>query len=800
MLSLENEISQIRKFLPSQAPLKDFIHHNTLHAFQKNKFAKALELASEIYQTYRTLNLNTYYQFLEDGKISMKKVERLIDSRNDLNEAQKKEILYWILAKKLEPRNPPGRSKIRDQWKIRTGVDLDEVVTPLLFRIVSQYLDQGISLWPMPESEVKTLWECIRDLVSSDGFGLAPLTDTVCKDLMTLSADQAVEVALGKLVDFSLRSKYLWETCFAHPGWSGMVSVLDAEPHLLSRPRKIQFLDFVALKLVLEVGVLSKLCDLEPIRSCLVSKHSENKKDIAEYAREILQQGLEETYYQSVLELIKNNQKEKKTRASVQAFFCIDDRECSIRRHLENIDASIETFGTPGFFGIDAMIHRDGELLPIKSCPAPVKPKHLIVQKNERLRQKRRQKDSIIQQIQGSTGKSVLSGFLNMPNLGAKATLRLVSDMLNPFSHSNTFEYGHVVHEGELHLLANEDQKQNSKYQLGYSLNEMATRVAYVLQSVGVKEFAPLIVIVAHGSSSANNPYFAAYDCGACSGKPGAANARAFAAMANMPEVRKVLLEEYEIRVPDDTWFVPAMHDTCAEKIIFFDLDKIPSQACEKINQFTANFERALDANAIERCRAFKLIHKNIKPKQARKALALRSTSIFEPRPELNHAGNASCIVGRRELTRNISLNRRAFLQSYDPSVDSQGVLLEEVLSAVIPVCAGINLEYYFSRIDPDKYGAGTKLPHNVIGLIGVANGVGGDLLTGLPIQMTEFHDPIRLMLVVEQKPEVVKKVLKENPALGEWVFNEWVILFVADTTGNSPQFYRLENAEVIVA
>jgi uncharacterized protein YbcC (UPF0753/DUF2309 family) len=93
----------------------------------------------------------------------------------------------------------------------------------------------------------------------------------------------------------------------------------------------------------------------------------------------------------------------------------------------------------------------------------------------------------------------------------------------------------------------------------------------------------------------------------------------------------------------------------------------------------------------------------------------------------------------------------------------------------VIPVCAGINLEYFFSRIDPRVYGAGTKLPHNVNGLLGVCNGIEGDLLTGLPTQMTEVHDPVRLLVVVEQSPEVALKAARRNAAVFELIENEWV-------------------------
>jgi uncharacterized protein YbcC (UPF0753/DUF2309 family) len=132
-------------------------------------------------------------------------------------------------------------------------------------------------------------------------------------------------------------------------------------------------------------------------------------------------------------------------------------------------------------------------------------------------------------------------------------------------------------------------------------------------------------------------------------------------------------------------------------------------------------------------------------------------------------------------MTRNIFLDRRPFMNSYDYRNDPEGKYLLNILNAAAPVCGGINLEYYFSRVDQVKLGAGTKLPHNVIGLFGVANGVEGDLRPGLPSQMIEVHDPIRILFVVEHIPEIVLKTIQRNPATYEWFINEWVQLAVKD-------------------
>src|SRR5690606_29013332 len=133
-----------------------------------------------------------------------------------------------------------------------------------------------------------------------------------------------------------------------------------------------------------------------------------------------------------------------------------------------------------------------------------------------------------------------------------------------------------------------------------------------------------------------------------------------------------------------------------------------------------------------------------------------RATLYAQPRPEYGHCTNAICIVGRRPATRGLHLDRRAFLVSYDPTIDGDHTILERVLAAVGPVGAGISLEYYFSAVDNGVFGCGTKLPHNVTSLLGVMNGHQSDLQTGLPLQMVEIHEAMRLLLIVEATPHAL--------------------------------------------
>jgi hypothetical protein len=140
-------------------------------------------------------------------------------------------------------------------------------------------------------------------------------------------------------------------------------------------------------------------------------------------------------------------------------------------------------------------------------------------------------------------------------------------------------------------------------------------------------------------------------------------------------------------------------------------------------------------------------------------------------------------------------LDRRAFLQSYDPRVDDANqTLLTSILGAIFPVCGGINLEYYFSHIDPDRYGCGTKLPHNLAALVGVMNGSASDLQPGLPWQMVEIHEPVRLLVLVQATPASIIQILDRNPNLAEMAYGGWLQLATFD--GEQGQIHLLKNRQ----
>ena len=122
---------------------------------------------------------------------------------------------------------------------------------------------------------------------------------------------------------------------------------------------------------------------------------------------------------------------------------------------------------------------------------------------------------------------------------------------------------------------------------------------------------------------------------------------------------------------------------------------------------------------------------------------------------------------------------------------DPNNTSLAGLLGAVIPVCAGISLEYYFSFVDNERYGCGTKLPHNVTGLVGVMNGYESDLRTGLPWQMVEIHEPVRNLFVIESTPERIEATIRANALNWEFLSKRWIRVAAMDPDTGAMQMYR---------
>jgi hypothetical protein len=474
-----------------------------------------------------------------------------------------------------------------------------------------------------------------------------------------------------------------------------------------------------------------------------------------------------------------------------------------LRRHLEEVAPECETLGAAGFFGVAMYYRGAAEAYFTPLCPAIIRPEHFVCEdvvytfeEAHRRRAKTRRAIGAASHNLHVGSRTFLGGAFLAAMFGPLASIPLVARVLFPRLTARIRRlFGRFMQTPpvtELQLERSEPEPGPENGHLGYTLPEMAGIVERLLRDLGLtSKLAPLVVVAGHGSSSLNNPHEAAHDCGACGGARGGPNARAFARMANDPRVRD-LIARNGLELPAGVYFLGGYHNTCDDSMTWFDLDRLPATHRELFEEVRRDIDEALRRSAHERCRRFESAPLNLTTDAALRHVEGRAEDLAQTRPEYGHATNALCFVGRRWKNRGLFLDRRAFLTSYDPRQDDPDcTILTRVLSAVVPVCAGISLEYYFSFVDSTGYGCGTKLPHNVTSLLGVMDGAASDLRTGLPWQMVEIHEPVRLLFVIETTPQAMLGIMDRNESIGQLCRNDWVQIATQDPMTSEIHVFR---------
>ncbi len=526
--------------------------------------------------------------------------------------------------------------------------------------------------------------------------------------------------------------------------------------------------------------------------------------------RRVWHEAYERRYRQRVLRAVADNlARPERERAvadadlTLQVICCFDDREEGFRRHIEAREPGAETYGNAGFFGVPIDYRGLDDPADAPLCPVVVTPANRVEEAPvpdakplAALRRARRRRLARFVHRFEEASRGLVRAAVLTPLFGLVTTVPWVLKTVAPRFEARLREASARAAfpspPTALTALRPDDAAKGAGVPTGFTVVEAAQRVAASLENVGLtRRFARLVVVLGHGGTSVNNPHRSAYDCGACGGRHGGPNARLVARLANDPAVREALVAR-GIHIPDTTCFVGGEHDTTTDGVALYDTDALPASHAADLARAVEVLDDARKMSAHERCRKFESAPYDPSPERALRHVEGRAADISQARPELGHVTIASGVVGRRSLTRGLFFDRRCFLISYDPDGDPEGRVLERILQAAGPVGAGINLEYLFSCTDNDRYGAGTKLPHNPVGLLGVMDGAVSDLRTGLPKQMIEIHEPVRLLLVVEATPERLRALAARQAEVKELVVNEWVQLVSLDPgTGAMKRFTR---------
>ncbi|MDX1537183.1 DUF2309 domain-containing protein [Arsukibacterium sp.] len=462
------------------------------------------------------------------------------------------------------------------------------------------------------------------------------------------------------------------------------------------------------------------------------------------------------------------------TRLTLQAAFCIDVRSEPFRRVLEQQDDTIQTLGFAGFFGLPIAYKAADSKLSRPQLPGLLAP--------------------VLEVSQIRPEKATLP---RQPALGWKQSFDLASSSLGMVEAAGPTKLLSLLKRAFFRTKAphainqylDDGQWQLSRGMQPLSVAEQAQLAAAILSAMGLATtLAPTVLLVGHGSDTCNNPQAAALDCGACGGQTGEVNVRVLAQILNNNEVRTELNSRHKVRIPDDTRFYAAMHHTTTDVLQVF---QPPADAAWP--QWLA--EAGVQARQ-QRSRQFAEAPHGTSALD--RFFKRRSRDWAQLRPEWGLANNAAFIIAPRTLTKSLNLQGRCFLHDYNTEHDGDFSLLHTIMTAPMVVTNWINMQYYASVVAPDKYGSGNKLLHNVVaGHIGVFEGNGGDLRTGLSWQSVHDgkqlrHQPVRLSVVIAAPKNAIANVIRQSADVAALVNNQWLWLYQLDPDGTMHQWHHV--------
>lgn len=671
-----------------------------------------------------------------------------------------------------------------------------QAITHQVSEACAAYFDQHQAEWHPSES--KGLYQFWHDSLTHDhGIGLLMGLPQLGKSIGNLpgTREEAEQWVLKRLgLPESVWADYLEAVLLTVNGWASWCAYLGWQAGLAGQTDD-HLRELLAIRLAWGAILLDcKEDGVVDFSFRLIQRQWQYADEALKEAEETLvidevwQRALEQGYQQTLANELTQPKSEASTESpTVQAAFCIDVRSERFRRALETVCPTAQTFGVAGFFGLPiayrpfATNHKrpqlPGLLAPsIEVTDQIVKPgfntkqsikQHQKANKARSLRFTRR-----MQWDSASQWPSAAFSFVEVAGFGY---LRKLHKWVMPANKQRVND--------DYADLPKQYQQLARPTMLNASIEAQVDMAESMLKAMGLTDnFAPLVLLVGHGSQSHNNAHAASLECGACCGQTGEVNSRVLAIMLNKTEVRAGL-QQKGINIPKMTTFVAALHNTTTDEVEGFDIDLLS----QEVQLAWQSLQTTLSA-AGHQVRSARADNLNIDGQKGAKPLLnsyrRRANDGAQTRPEFGLAGNAAFVIASRARTKGINLEGRSFLHEYHPDQDPEGLLLEQLMTAPMLVTHWINWQYHASVSDPARMGSGNKLLHNVVGgNIAVYEGNGGDLRIGLSKQSLHdgeswIHQPLRLTVVIDAPRKRIEKIMEKHAIVKQLVENQWLHLW----------------------
>ena len=789
-------------------PLKDFVAVNPFLGFADTPFVEAGQIMRRAVSARMTMPRSFYAQALESGRLTDADLVVALARMGAPNDLPGEIAGLKRLLLCGEPARETAMATVSDAASHVTGRDWTGLAVTRISMWAASHFDEGQAAWK-PVTRTLPAYESWRAEACVDRtpqvMGLVGFRNII-KSLPDDAESMIVEGARRLALPAEVLESYFHRLLMSVAGWAGYARYQTWQCALQGGHDR-SVVELLAIRVAWDVAVHQALAGNPAVaRSWAVARtgFAASPVSISTDAAvdAVLQDGYEIAWQRTLMgaldSTLPTSNPAGKMRPAVQAAFCIDVRSEVFRRAFEASGNGVETIGFAGFFGV-AMRHVPlGQRHGSAQCPVLLAPRftiHETVQGAQpdlqagilRLRLVRRRVASAWRAFR----TAAVSSFAFVETMGWTYAVKLAGDSLGlsrVVPHPATDGVDAAMRE---RLAPDITPSQAHGEASGLTTEERVAVAESILRGMSLqRDFARLVLLVGHGATTVNNPHASGLDCGACGGHPGDANARVAAAILNDVQVRDGLATR-GIAIPVDTLFLGCLHDTTTDVVTMFDQRMRPLSHAADIQQVAQWLQLAGRTSRSERAALLNVDAG--KPLEAQ--LLARTRDWSQVRPEWALAGCAAFIAAPRERTAALDLQGRAFLHSYDWRQDDDFGVLELIMTAPMVVASWINLQYYGSTVDNRVFGCGNKVLHNVVGTLGVLEGNGGDLRSGLPWQSLHdgerlIHEPMRLSVVIHAPLAAIGDVIAKHASVRQLVDNGWLHLFAMSDPGTPLQRY----------